>query len=627
MEFAKALHQFSEKTSHHRETFLSLAHQHHSSCSKAIAALRRLDEPPAPDVINSSPNSGVLQIALEAMSVLGDSTQSKIQLHHSQAILLIKKNWGRCIGPWVKFFIENVALAEEGSGIGIELTDKVMFTLPLLILYPTTCGEQKDAEGGELMHIAPYILPLCTRVWLKVMYLTHWSWPKWCAILDGVLCAPKHSSAIFRVIEEAGAGKNVVHFGVRYLNYVAKDIRDVVEFELSAFRHMIILCTICFCAGAPFNVSFLQNGGASVTVRALRALCSPRKVLRNVAYGSSDFKMLIFFTACTARFLDVLLSGISGIPDALDAGLLSIMLRTEPFHRFEFNHGPPLTSFNPDYTVWSSFTSLLKHISLFLVYPPVLRRVVKFASSGLTLGSYTVAELRASWEQCKRKASQLKVTHDALKHAGMLCCFPECPHRLNPCAKSVNTRYRRCSTCLHVMYCSRSCAKQNWAMEHKNYCKVMGSLLIANRYNRGPTQADQLFFKELVQVVPEAHALEIINKMASFVPPAYEKDPNIVGMKRVNDRGVLVIDFSDREKQDAENFSIRPFNQVSNDIRRLWEKNSALFIDYARGLADGKMLVVAYFPSPVLGSEKIWSLWDSIDVPRKVSAKETNLNR
>ncbi|KAI3615221.1 hypothetical protein WG66_003486 [Moniliophthora roreri] len=566
MEFAKALHQFSEKTSHHRETFLSLAHQHHSSCSKAIAALRRLDEPPAPDVINSSPNSGVLQIALEAMSVLGDSTQSKIQLHHSQAILLIKKNWGRCIGPWVKFFIENVALAEEGSGIGIELTDKVMFTLPLLILYPTTCGEQKDAEGGELMRIAPYILPLCTRVWLKVMYSIHWSWPKWCAILDGVLCAPKHSSAIFRVIEEAGAGKNVVHFGVRYLNYVAKDIRDVVEFELSAFRHMIILCTICFCAGAPFNVSFLQNGGASVTVRALRALCSPRKVLRNVAYGSSDFKMLIFFTACTARFLDVLLSGISGIPDALDAGLLSIMLRAEPFHRFEFNHGPPLTSFNPDYTVWSSFTSLLKHISLFLVYPPVLRRVVKFASSGLTLGSYTVAELRASWEQCKRKASQLKVTHDALKHA-------------------------------------------------------------ANRYNRGPTQADQLFFKELVQVVPEAHALEIINKMASFVPPAYEKDPNIVGMKRVNDRGVLVIDFSDREKQDAENFSIRPFNQVSNDIRRLWEKNSALFIDYARGLADGKMLVVAYFPSPVLGSEKIWSLWDSIDVPRKVSAKETNLNR
>ncbi|EEB99431.1 hypothetical protein MPER_00897 [Moniliophthora perniciosa FA553] len=278
-------------------------------------------------------------------------------------------------------------------------------------------------EGDELIRMAPYLLPLCTRVWLKAIRSMHWSWPKWCAILDEVLNVPKYASHFMDIIQELDAGKNIIHFGIRYLNHIAKDIREMDERGLSAFRNLIILFTVCFSTGTFLNVPFLQNGGAAVTVRALRALCSSRKVVKHVSSSSPDFTKLMILTACTTTFLRDSLSGTLGIPDALGAGLLSIMIKAERFHSYEFDHDSPMTSFDLDYTVWSSFVSLLNQISLFVVYPSVLRHIAKAAKSGLAFGPRTVKELQISWEKCKQRALEMQAVYSSVKQTGLLCCF------------------------------------------------------------------------------------------------------------------------------------------------------------------------------------------------------------
>ncbi|KAL0578327.1 hypothetical protein V5O48_003674 [Marasmius crinis-equi] len=193
-----------------------------------------------------------------------------------------------------------------------------------------------------------------------------------------------------------------------------------------------------------------------------------------------------------------------GIEAALDAGLIMTICKANLWY---YLHEAKTDSRGVMSKTGWFFGQVLQTITRFVVWPSVLRRVLKgmreVADGGyeeLMLAGREEVEARGwlCWMKLKEKVAPLRNT---MKEDVWFCNSTECP--LKPMKGSANrlhidvetVKYRRCFGCLTAMYCSRACQKFDWKAGHRQVCSVWSQQLKAGDcvYSHG----DECFLSDL----------------------------------------------------------------------------------------------------------------------------------
>ncbi|EEB96047.1 hypothetical protein MPER_04885 [Moniliophthora perniciosa FA553] len=189
----------------------------------------------------------------------------------------VKKNWssGANIGLWVTFLIEDVALVDESKGPftpeGVDLLDKVLHVLGLLLLYP-----QKADTGVEariLRRASPNLPLLSANVWLRVLELSHATWHTWSAVVTFVMYI----------------GPEIKTFA----DYLSEDIYSPFTPDDSTLRRhgraavygtqtfmLLVYISSTTSTKRPLTSPFLLNGGIPALMNLLKMFITRPKMLQ-----------------------------------------------------------------------------------------------------------------------------------------------------------------------------------------------------------------------------------------------------------------------------------------------------------------------------------------------------------
>ncbi|ESK91697.1 hypothetical protein Moror_10671 [Moniliophthora roreri MCA 2997] len=637
------------------DVFLLNAKRRFSSTRKAITALQQLDQPPSNvSFCNVLHPSDQVHAALEAIAVLGELTPLSEQAlggprrrRFLDGISLVKSNWTK-IGLWIKFFFD-VAVEKPFTSsetlIELGLTRKILFTLPNLLLYPTACEDQ-ETEVQDLIRRAPYTPRLGARVWVKLLRDMHTGWVSWSGLFVGLLFASGSNEPLAHFVDELkiirdSEGVDTALLAIRCMRHVSQLIRSncISRKDFAGF-HTTMTLFVCCCIRRSvfpgFHVSFITQGGVAQLVSTLKVLISHHDNLRFIRRGSGQFGDLTATIMAIQSGLQEALDGVQAVSDALEAGLILVMFKTQRYYNLECDEPNSFTP-NPPSKVWDSFANLLQRISLYMVYPAVLRRF--WRSMNTITSSFPDLEhsiqwsaerrLRMGWEQCKNKATSFRVMYELMKMPTVgksLCSNSECPLKLSPWMRSSNLRYQRCSACLCVAYCSRTCSKANWIASHRNNCAEYSRAFREGHPHE--SDIDRALFVSITKLYCVNHKDDIREKLASFTPSGADEKEQ--GRDTDTDpgqpyqRGVVVLAFYNINRLDfnsSDCTSIMHLKDVYND-RRLAREQSDNLVRKASQVQDSEMLVVAFFPATTRIGDLVLTVIEILNLPQVTSSDE-----
>uniref|UniRef100_A0A0W0G311 MYND-type domain-containing protein n=1 Tax=Moniliophthora roreri TaxID=221103 RepID=A0A0W0G311_MONRR len=563
--------------------FLPEVNQRFPTFHSAINTLRRIRKPPKACVDSDHVNTTSLALAAQ--------------------------NWVPLIGPWVKLFL-NFAEEQSLSSPYPLLFDKVSYVIPTLLSYSAQCSDAtKETEIVDLLQMAPYLLRSTTKIWLRTLSELHWSWGHW-AFLLAFLCGVNHSHTIAFAHEvlarNPGELKDITGSAIRLVYALNGHIRakrhDAKDLQALG-AHLRLLATLLYCGDrSPLHPLLITSGGVKAVVTLHNTLVSQH------IFASESFPALLAIIQITS-------DGVLGIMDALELGLLISIFKTGELY------APELPEFQSHDTflnvVRRRHHEILQNISLYLIYPDVLRRFSKGMRRIIDGGLDEKLEDNRDpfwrcWEQCKEQVAVLELLKERMKDpidlGSLVCSSFQCP-------------LKEVTSC----ECSHACAKSHSRAYHRTVCGDRALALKAGK----PciSSRDRAFFLNWVTFYICEHGRSILEALAGFIPPPWE--PSTAGNENeyimllqevAHQRGVVVLDFCNLQNlglRSLECLSVRHIDDVVRDPRL---RSDPDFIKSLRDdhlwLDETKMQVLAFFPDTTEGGERVFPLSEVYKLPQ-----------
>ncbi|KAK7030858.1 hypothetical protein VNI00_013967 [Paramarasmius palmivorus] len=593
--------------------------------TRAIKALQSLGPPPtSPDIENPSP---AVWKALQAITALADNVVPgpgrKPAQSKAETANVIRGSWSSCIGLWVRMFLENFIpekayFSVPSSSAGKRFLIIVFGVLPMLLVFPSFTSDETQVVR-ELKGVSPNFPRLLIKPFLFQLERDHpdFTWAGWGRALGGTLFY--NDNDLSQVMKEiAVSAKKPLHrLFIDYLQRQCKAFREDF-YTMGNVRYAIIFFK--FCAEPSYSSvrDFTFNGGPAALTRVIASLVIRKRTLLHIPDESPAFQDAY---ACVglalSRLKDVAFISPLVAKAMLDGGIVISMLLAQRFYS--------LRAERMNKAVSMGFGAVLRLISLFFVYPSVLRRFIRSMKMAKAYGidwdelppsqtNMIIEPLRKTWTDLKTMASDM---HTILREMRLMCGYSKCPRNLadddNEDQDGDTPRYVNCSVCKHLSYCSRECAKKNWKARHRDECAALGEGW--KNYWGLPSMLDILFFEELSWKFVHRHGEAIYQAM---VKRRDEKRDYDAPIPRAGD--VVRIDFSKTDVLSAEHFTITDIETLLQDkkLALLSQQKLQLVRDCSRRAdAEGRLCVVALVPSIGLGLGSLWTSEISMDLPKQ----------
>ncbi|KAL0060962.1 hypothetical protein AAF712_012226 [Marasmius tenuissimus] len=480
---------------------------------KALDALLRLGNPPAITLAEISSPSPKVEIAIRVLGALS----------RSKELAIVRASWGSLIGPWVRILLQDIILGDhEGpmTAEGIATWDRILMSVPGC--FQSAFGESRES-AHSLCSTTPYLEPLFTQTWLKVIDECHRTWPVWCGMLRILSESVDHSDGDNgnTGTQEANLPRNVVYSQdertgkllVRHINFHVPKIPRISDPELHNVTDFMLLLHGSYAGSAVNRLGVVNPLGLPAVVgqtipalikfaftvmfkRKIDPQCPTNRIPTDV------YSLVVLTLDC---LYSILRDPISAVV-ALDSGVLKVILRAYPcFFRYD-ETGKRRARGALKLVLWT--TSILERIARLVVYPNFLHAFLRAARNVEVEG--LIDELKAKspptwkcWKELKDKAALLREIRNSMWEAGFITCANVDGYSLHKQLREmspqqqVQRRRRQCSGCSWIMYCSVECQKGSWN-DHKKLCPGGKTNVRANpSWIISPSDSD--FFKALVE--------------------------------------------------------------------------------------------------------------------------------
>ncbi|KAK1223995.1 hypothetical protein PQX77_013108, partial [Marasmius sp. AFHP31] len=298
----------------------------------ALDALRRLGEPPSitlADISNPPPN---IQTAIQVMGALSRSYETSV----------IQPSWKSLIGPWVRVLLEDIILGDhEGPSTaeGIAVWDHILMCVPGCFLSAAGPPGRED-DPRSLSRTTPYIGPLFTQTWLKVIEECHRTWSTWSRLHILLVELVDDAETGLTSISRADIPRNVVYaldermgkLFVRHINFHIPKIPRASNDELSAVENLMSLLVgdigrdrdenpLGYPAVVGQTIPALIKLASTVMFkRKIDPKCPPSRISEHI------HRIAVFALQC----LYGVLRNPSSAVLALDSGVLKVVLKAYP---------------------------------------------------------------------------------------------------------------------------------------------------------------------------------------------------------------------------------------------------------------------------------------------------------
>ncbi|ESK91573.1 mynd finger family protein [Moniliophthora roreri MCA 2997] len=577
------------------QLFKSFIRQQFTSHEGAMARLRRNNKLPVAFDVSRPP----VQVwnALGSIAYLTDKMHNGGSKARKDTMASVKKNWssGANIGLWVTFLIENVALADESKGPftpeGVDLLDKVLRVLSLLLLYPDAVKaetEDVDVEARILRRASPNLPLLSTNVWLRVLELSHATWHTWSAVVALIMYDGSHFEAFAdHMTQVNSSGKlDVTRIYICHLLLVTQHFGDMGEQRFIGLQLFMSLVYISSFKG-PLYSPFLLNGGIPALFNLLKMFITRPKLLQRTPNDSSDFHCAALLLIEGASLLGGFLATPMWISQALDLGLLILMFKAKRF--FAYDKIRESKEKDCGRKLGDIFSEMLNTIKVFIVYPSIRTRFLKSMKHIIDSGLEENLQPRpepfwSSWETCKLRANYCKVffNHSMVR----MCGYEGCSSKGYPAGEEgQKIRYLKCSACSSVSYCSRECGKKDWP-NHRKRCSRNRQLM--KKGTKPPSFMDTEFFTVLVRVYVFAHA----SQMTVFDPLGPQ-----LPLDRIKRQSVVIyFDDPTGEVLSPDHFKILDPESLQKE-KRMYPRVFSAWKRIASNAKDGEVIVIGFFPA------------------------------
>ncbi|KAK7466095.1 hypothetical protein VKT23_004820 [Stygiomarasmius scandens] len=432
------------------------------------------------------------------------------QLYASDSDYCLEKRWSTHIWPWIEFLVDNFLTVTDSDLAHdvLDLQDIAIWCIPVIIaVYHYSSSEIMSLRQRwirDLLKTSPEVFSTTVKLWVCCIERRH---PILQTLLDTLdmyrenLDGPCFRDAMAREII------SIPHSIRILLNYAVHEATltksgadlETLEFVVSS----IGLMTKSGTHSDQFITSFLSNHGINSLTSIMKRLSSS-----NDFEGLSYEDKTIWFE-CARRLLMSIQQVVyrqrqqSTVVLILQGDLLHSMIHSTAM--FEFECGTLQTGSRPSMT--DVYCVILKWIMSFMTCRDVLnsfmRSVRRIESQSeayasflkVRCPSYASSDLGVVWEALVATVELVKVSRHEYKteykeNYRHICINPKCPHLFND---EFDVSPKKCSGCLAVIYCSRSCQKQDWKA-HRSTCNEERRLAKSTGLPPSVTALDSDFF-------------------------------------------------------------------------------------------------------------------------------------
>uniref|UniRef100_A0A0W0FSE6 Uncharacterized protein n=1 Tax=Moniliophthora roreri TaxID=221103 RepID=A0A0W0FSE6_MONRR len=404
------------------QNFMIQSDRFFTTTNEAIHALRALGEPRSQ--IDSSEPSQRLQNVLEIVAFLTRRVMSSTKADVLRPVVdCIHRNWSSLLSPWIMFLLETFAVfdGESRTKHSVEFRDRVLGLIPPLISY-TMCSAipDKTKEIQDLTQKSPFLFPLMTRIWIKTVAKSHWTWRRWSIrVADTIGSGPDTLFSQFvEALKDVHKTDDIVAVSIAHL---VNQGPDICVHGIAGFRDSVFLLDNVISPATPFYHPFFEQGGIRALVNLLSTLS------RSEAWDIAEDNALYTFSAAQ-HVANMLLKAVSGslraMSDALDFGLIKVFFRAHRLYEYDRNS---VTSQNPRALTCWKFSQVMQRIAGCLVYPGILRRFLRAMKVVAKLGLEERLQPRPSyfwplWQSTTSRALDLRTMLDNLNMEARMTC-------------------------------------------------------------------------------------------------------------------------------------------------------------------------------------------------------------
>ncbi|KAL0574997.1 hypothetical protein V5O48_006965 [Marasmius crinis-equi] len=444
---------FNSRSCHGSRRLLAEVVKEYPSSIIAIEHLRRTRIPNTGFFDLSYPGADVNSV-IAAMMALCEHLDGP---RPSVAVGNIEKYWVSVLRPWVVFLLHQICRGEPSTPEGVDIFENLLAVIPPILaiglgyIRPASTNTPDSA-----------ISPLIFHIWLRAVERHHISWGPWSALMTYMTESWPEIATSLGYTDDSNMQSIFLH----HLDYLTQVITTLPASFVSNIANF--LCVIYLGGSAQESLlgshSF-RKATIPALVRIISGLVRKRKTLRHASGGSYEREAARRVVSLATRLLTLVVVDPSSVAAALDAGILKVIIKA---HRCLFvrSHHDGLTA-----SCVTLFCCVLDNISIFLIWPSVLRRFLKSGKTTPTLEMELKTKNGLVWEAWERtfaKANELgDFWKDLKKQISPLCNYDQCPG-----VRAVQTKpdYFHCTGCFRAIYCSAGCRKSDWRGGHREFC-------------------------------------------------------------------------------------------------------------------------------------------------------------
>ncbi|KAK1228782.1 hypothetical protein PQX77_008163, partial [Marasmius sp. AFHP31] len=358
-----------------------------------------------------------MTVALNILAALlpaFDASESQVR----SLVQHIRVHW-RLLSLWIKHLIEALILSEDGprSPEGVAAVEHALILLPsfLKLLPPIS------SDGfASLLRQSPFLPQLIVQVWFKVLEIHHWTYGMWSDCLRRLAESDFTSWFTPISIRDHATQKQ----GLAFMLHIDHQLKHLPNMSLFHFREFV---GFLFCPSPDPSTPgplcpYVPGHTLPILVRLL-SVVRTRKRIRTVTVDNSEYELATCLICVVLSYISNFLQEPHFSVEALDAGLLYAIFRTQLcFFQTEMT---PVSRTCYDYGA-----KIIDSIARLLLFPAILHRFWKSRSKIERLLDKEVARgipaLWVAWNQATEKALRLHEFRITLKkRMSPLCNYRE----------------------------------------------------------------------------------------------------------------------------------------------------------------------------------------------------------
>ncbi|KAL0576325.1 hypothetical protein V5O48_005650 [Marasmius crinis-equi] len=585
-------------------------------------ATNRLRELGLPSASLENGSSSILlnestDVALHVIAALQsayDTSPSKATSTFEQ----IRSHWD-LLSVWIQHLLEGAVLSEDEplSRESFAAFEHILILLPPFLDSHFRAGE---INTESLNHQSPLFFRLIVRTWFKTLEIHHWTYGAWSLLLTR-LAVLSSSTSWFLPGSDSAQGDATLQQGLTFARHLSEQLQHIPGMTPSDYRAFLaFLCCPALEESHPF-CPVVPDCTLPVLVRTLAVVTRKRKQIRKARVKSDEYVITMGITFQLLSYLSSFTQEPYFAAEALDAGLLRVLLR--PHSCFLRTDDPTIPLVRKYHYL---ATEIIDRIARLLLFPAILRRFWRACERVTPYLDMDMATklpmLWESWNRARQKAWSLHAFRRALKdRVSPLCNYCGCPGKAE--GTDSHLLYLRCLGCKLTAYCSRKCQKLDWKHGgHRARCKLDS---LSPDVRPSMIHQEQNFLHELSLHLISSHLDVVTKDLDAFVTALRQSNhPDKQAEERMIVDGekspVIIIDLQKPERPSAQDIRVFGFGghavELYPHLNSGWEEALVNHWRTEAHVSNENILVATLIPNHVgYGRPLLWTSMILLDLP------------